>query len=310
MGDSWHFKSARGVQGPMSFAALQELVRNGDVQRTDTVRSDSQSPWRFADSIPHLFPPRNATHAASSTEIDSTCAKSELWYYKLDDREHGPIPIEELKSLAAVSGETANEIVVRSGRSGEWIALGSLAGEYAVPEGDRPPHSTPSLDTPERATSPASRFRARPRTAMTVGRLAWLRRNLDLLAAAVLFVAINAILLAMSQPRNSEERRYLEILRGLHQEIGQLQRRGATAAEWQELRLRSERKLQPVLADLERTASATNPIRQHLLWAGRDHLLEMLSQAAPTPTTTTDDDTAAFEQHLDWVEARLNESGQ
>lgn len=310
MGDSWHFKSARGVQGPMSFAALQELVRNGDVERTDTVRSDSQSPWRFADSIPQLFPPRNVTHAASSSEVASTCARSDLWYYKLDDREHGPIPIEELQSLAAVSGETANEIVVRSGRDGAWTPLGSLAAEHSKPEGDHPQFSTPSLDTPKPATSPSSRFRTRPKTAMAVGQLAWLRRNLDLMAAAVLFVAINALLLAMSQPRDSEERRYLEILRGLHQEIGQLQRRGASATEWQEFRLRSERKLQPVLADLERTASAANPIRQHLLWAGRDHLLEMLSQATPTPTVAVDDDTAAFEQHLELVESKLAESGQ
>lgn len=58
MTDSAHwYVAARGEKrGPMTFTALQELVKHGDVLGTDLVWSDGMTDWNAASTVRGLFP--------------------------------------------------------------------------------------------------------------------------------------------------------------------------------------------------------------------------------------------------------------
>jgi hypothetical protein len=137
------------------------------------------------------------------------------------------------------------------------------------------------------------------------------RKHADLLVAMLLFVALNAILFATMKPPYAEERKSLATLLDIRDELRVLQMRAATDAEWLDFRSKSERTLAPIIADLEKTASADQPIRQHLLWAGRDNLREMLAQGERTPANSPkSDEEQESNQHVQWLEHALEEQSR
>jgi hypothetical protein len=323
MADDWYFKSDDEHQGPMSFVAIQDLARRGFLRPNDTVRAGSEGPWRFADSVPQLFPPRNVRNVEVSvaeppTRDDVESLKKEIapdeWFYKLDDRERGPIELEELASLADVSGETAREIVVRRRGEETWIPLDALRApvqdQQSLETGSNSAHSTVSTDRVVRTsvrwqgTAPAPSRGARF--------LAFLRRNVDLIGSVLVLVGLNAILYATVKPPLSEEHRYFDTMRALRGEVETLQLRKASADDWNAFRIRSEETLNPIVKELERTANADRPIRQHLLWAGRDNLRELIARGAQGAGAGAgiDDVTREFERHMRWLEENFAEQAR
>ena len=53
-------------------------------------------------------------------------------------------------------------------------------------------------------------------------------------------------------------------------EVHELRAKSASDGEWQAFRQRSQLTLAAMVKDLKGSASAAEPIRQHLLWAARD----------------------------------------
>jgi hypothetical protein len=333
MADDWYYKSSDAQHGPMSFAALRELAAHGTLRPNHTVRTGTEGAWRFADSIPDLFRPRHARSTSAdsisstpdaavsspvefaSSKVDIRASVPELWFYKLDDREHGPISLDELTELAAVSGETAREIVIRKNGEDSWIPLDSLTKETFAPN-SKPDSHFGRMDghaaTARSARPPATRRTDAYRSHSIVERtISAFRRNVDLLVAATLLVALNAILFATMQPPLASERKYFDALRGIRDEFHSLGQRKTSPDEWRDFRARAEGALEPIIKDLEKTADAAHPIRQHLLWAGRDNLAEMLSRAGqPVPNlAAVDEDRLLFEQHMEWLEAAFAEQG-
>ncbi|MGE3314843.1 MAG: DUF4339 domain-containing protein [Planctomycetaceae bacterium] len=323
MADDWYYKSNETQHGPMSFAAIRQLAADGIVHPSDKVRTGNDGAWRFADSIPHLFPLRpsrgNATHPMNETAESRTQSPADsqpvqlppidsqpvLWFYKLADRARGPLPLEELRSLAEVSGETAREIVVRRAGDETWIPLDAISDSKdpsRLDEASRVSESAAALRTSGHPATQRSARSNRPLSTLerTFGAV---RRNQDLLAAGVLLVALNAILFAAMRPALSQEQKYFANLQGIVDELDHLSRRPTSAEEWQEFRTRAEASLQPMVRNLEESAGAAQPIRQHLLWAGRDHLMEMLAQAGrPAAPGTVDDERRLFDEHMGWLQ--------
>ena len=65
-------------------------------------------------------------------EINSpSTADARDWYYRMGERERGPLTLAQLKDLVASSGEVAREIVVRHGADGEWVPYQSIDGATA-----------------------------------------------------------------------------------------------------------------------------------------------------------------------------------
>ena len=74
MSDMWFVKCGVEVAGPFSFDALQEWARDGHLKPENSVRSGTDGPWLFANSVPHLLSRQHARPPDASTR--STTAHS------------------------------------------------------------------------------------------------------------------------------------------------------------------------------------------------------------------------------------------
>ena len=53
------------------------------------------------------------------------------WYYRLGERERGPMSLSQLTDLVAASGEMAREIVVKHHANGAWVPYETVDPETA-----------------------------------------------------------------------------------------------------------------------------------------------------------------------------------
>lgn len=94
-----------------------------------------------------------------------------------------------------------------------------------------------------------------------------------LLLIGVVFAVLWNVVIA--PPEKTAMQTYQEIW----DEIKGMRQRDASDSEWEKFTKRSEERINDVVADLESSASASNPARQELLWAGNRFLRRMLQDA-------------------------------
>jgi hypothetical protein len=128
-----------------------------------------------------------------------------------------------------------------------------------------------------------------------------LRDNADIAIGLAALVLVNVVVLGYWSQLHRTERRYLATLRQLDGEIHALQSRNPSQDEWGSLRARVTGTLAPVVDDLKKTASASAPIRQHLLGAARDQLPRLV---APRSAEMKEPE-RLYEQHMRFVEQEL-----
>ena len=215
-----------------------------------------------------------------SQNSPSTPSNGELvdWYYRLEDRVRGPMTLSQLTDLVAASGEMAREIVVKHHADGDWVPYESVDPETAK-----------RLHT-ERATVPAAAAATAVRTdsaktsvARSVSASVKPRRSLgEILSANRLVVAGVAVLLCFNlvlwfalDPLRRTERGYFQTVSDAAQKARDARKlddaaRGRIAAS-------VAKDVKPIVEALKKTANASDPIQQHLLWAAKDQLPKLFS---------------------------------
>jgi hypothetical protein len=221
----------------------------------------------------------------------------EEWYYELDGRTHGPLPRTDLEDLLNRSGDTADDVRVRRGPDGPWIPFRSTSMR------DRP--SVASFSKPV-AEIPANERRSvsqRPGIlSQGVGGL--IRDQRGVLAAVAAWLLLNILFIALWPEPYSRERHYLETLRAIEAEKQLLRAKPASESEWQEFAQRTRSDLAPIVKDLQKSASAAQPIRQQLFWSARD----LVPRTLGPRTKERDDVERRLRQYLDTVERELARS--
>jgi hypothetical protein len=194
---------------------------------------------------------------------DAPIPPGEEWFYQLDGRVHGPLTRADLEELLNGSGETALQVRVRQGTDGPWrpFRTASVA-----------PASFPMSQQNWGGDFPA-RSAAAPQPALStgkggLGRL--LRSNWDLCTGLAVWLLLNGLFLFWFQDPYSRERSYLQTLRAISGEVQELREKSATEAEWRALAQRTRAALDPIVRDLQKSANASEPAKQQLLWAARD----------------------------------------
>jgi hypothetical protein len=196
---------------------------------------------------------------------------TDQWYYRLDARQHGPFTLAALQELIGSSGETAEQVVVRSAGGDDWMPF------YAVPAKSTLAHlrgATSGRGAPEEQSTVSKARKSSAFAAKTPARACperygqFVMDNREIVSI-VLWALLNVgVLVAWSDPY-AAERQYFTTSRQLEDEARVLQSRNASAQEWIALRAKAKQALAPIVADLKRKASVARPIRQHLLWAAR-----------------------------------------
>jgi hypothetical protein len=216
------------------------------------------------------------------------------WYYRLDGRSRGPLTLAELEKLIGSCGDTVTSVMVRQGNDRAWVSFCSLFQTSSAPnltiqaEADRSA-STIGLTVPPVNGSLSGKFRQ------------LLHDNWDLATAAAVWLIVNAGVVACLSGQYATERKYFKILRDLEVETKVMHENGASSQEWAQVRARVKELLRPIVHDLKISASPTQPIRQHLLWAARDHFPKCVGPQTPE----TEYAERAYQQHMKIVEDEL-----
>jgi hypothetical protein len=226
---------------------------------------------------------------------DPQIPPGEEWYYELDGRSHGPISWTDLEELLNRSGETAFDVRVRRGVDGPWTqfrsesragapaAASRLSGETQAPAGESPrPHQS-------YAPTPRGVFRSL---------FHW-----EIVAAIGVWILLNVSYLSFWPQPHSSERRYLQTLREIESEVQDRRSQPTSDAEWHQLAERSRALLGPMISDLKKSASASEPIRQQLLWSARD----LIPRTIGPRTKERDDVERRLKEYLAGAERELDQ---
>lgn len=197
-----------------------------------------------------------------------TTPPREEWYYELGGRAHGPLTRGELEDLVSRCGETAPEIRVRRGADGLWAPFQS---GVPMPAGSR------TLLQAALPTSVSAADRSRrpevgqgPRHGLYGGLRSIVRGRTDVAVAVGVWLLANVSVVLFWPMPYANERQYLATLQKIVGEVHEMRVASATDAQWQEMRARTKETLAPILKDLQKSASSSEPARQQLLWSARD----------------------------------------
>jgi hypothetical protein len=216
------------------------------------------------------------------------------WYYELDGRAHGPLSRSDLEDLLNRSGETASEVRVRRGLDGPWKAFqieSSSAGTAGATPSGLESGSPGQVMTARRSVAPgaARDFRDLVRAHWDVG------------AGAAAWVLLNVLFLAFWPQPYGCERRYLQALQAVNREVQDLRAKSASDAEWRQLAERTRGALAPIVSDLKKSANASEPVRQQLLWSARDLIPGTLGPR----TKERDEQERRLKEYLDSAQREL-----
>jgi hypothetical protein len=297
--DGWFCRVFGTEFGPLPVAMLRRMIETEQLGSDDAVRCGKTGPWQMVRQITEfrtLLKGLNQPAKPTSPEfLPKIIEPKDDWYYRLDGREHGPFTLDALQQLIGTSGDTVSDVLIRQGKDERWGAYYSLPGMSPSPE--------PVIaSSPNRSPDPRSSIRSSRAGQTSAGGLReLLRGNWKLATAAAAWVLANAVLIVgLSQPY-ATERRYYDTLRGLEAEANNLQARNASQQEWTAFRARVKDALTPIIQDLKKRASATEPVCQHLLWAARDQFPKLTGPR----TAETKDPQNLYERHMRLVDGEL-----
>ncbi len=219
------------------------------------------------------------------------------WYYRLGDRERGPMTLAQLQDLVSSSGDLAWEIVVKRQSDADWRPYEAVDAATARRlHADRstktvlPPAAARVDARPRDGRGPATFLPLKSRPSLRQ----WIRADWPLVAGILVCAVVNVVLWNWLDPFYGTERRYFHVLAGIAQQAREAREQKLESAERGRMAAAAAKELKPIVDDLKKTASASEPIRQHLLWAAKDQLPKLFSDSGKG----TSECEAIFQRHM------------
>lgn len=317
MSENWYYRASGRECGPVAFDRVAELVRHRRMRPTDEVRHGVDGMWRpvgevaeFSDLIDG-----NVGHFEESSQ-------SSGWFYKIDGEIKGPCSASELLHLHD-DGTLLSGDLIRQERCETWLAYGHCEMDIEKARLEDCPHesqpdqtSGPSADADAdiavaKSTQKAipQRIRQRRRRIRSNRRYSFVNlvQRHRLALGVVLLIAISN-LAVLAVPNHDADREVYELYAELWATVERMDERSASPDEWSEFGDSVRGNLEPIISRLEEEADVRHPVKQNLMWAGRDNLLPAIdrhqkkaNKPAAFPATQQkklDDLHAHFDDHL------------
>jgi cell division septation protein DedD len=283
-----YYSYSFGVElGPMLFADVVKMIEDGALEASDTVRSTKSSVWAAVETFAELKDYLPTVGQPESTEsVASPAVAAE--------------PASSPKTDAAKPARTAS---VTSNRrrsqddEGETVDSAGMDTDTELPvvraAAPRPPAVSPPSQTPVTATTapptrdsrptpaPVSRpaapaFALQPkRSGIDVGEILG---NRKVQIGAGIIVALALLFVFLPRGTASSHRVWCDLLMNLEKRHLQMQSSEADEAQWQSFDKQANEDVAEMVDALKDTASAAEPVTQHLLWASRDYLPTMIEK--------------------------------
>ncbi len=225
---------------------------------------------------------------------------AEDWFVRSADGERGPFQFSELMDLIH-SGRVGAENEVKCTLEGRWIRADSIQSQAAVGAAEvealrirqesMAVQQTGEVTRPSRLTLFLEEIRERlePRIVWPVVIVSgWL--------------LINYFVLQALHPYQAE-RDYLKQLEWVRDDLQHYKEAGITGAKWEDFADKTLDVVQPIVRRLESNAGAEYPVRQHLLWAGRDCIIPALQE----PANLNEELEQRLQQHLNFAASLLEQ---
>lgn len=271
----WYCRLWNVELGPMTRGDITRLIDQGQVEPTDVLRRGEHGDWLRAEFVPE-FSARFVDRSAA----DKPPARKEL-----------------TESSAAPSRDDAPDAPA----SQAPISALDEAGMNPLKHGVR-------CDVPRESHAPTAELRGLQLTSSQGGlRLGSeaARRNLPpagsrfklprlALVVVGVFVVTNALILLLAPDVFGPDHRNYHTFLSIWDEMKQMRERGSPLLEWNAFAEQASARLAPIIAELEESADVRQPVKQHLLWAGRDCLLPMLRNAHVRRSHSEEQ----FQQHM------------
>jgi hypothetical protein len=202
----------------------------------------------------------------------------------------------DLDDLLNRSGETAFEVRVRQGAEGPWSPFRTAtAGARTAGSTSEAGSASEEADGHFSARLPVS-----PQTAFDWR--VFLRVHWEIGAATGAWILINALFLSFWPQSYSRERRYLETLRAIEADVQAMRAKPASDAEWHQFAEQAHSSLAPIVSDLKKSASASEPVKQQLFWSARD----LIPRTLGPRTTERDEQERQLRQYLDSAQREID----
>lgn len=150
--------------------------------------------------------------------------------------------------------------------------------ESAAVASKKSSEATASQPTPEPEPATAKSQKPAGSPLHQAGILLWAHLRYNSIIHVVMVVGIAFAVLwnvVIAPPEKTAMQTYQEVW----DELKSMRQRGASDSEWGKFAARSEERIDDIVEGLESSASASNPARQELLWAGNRFLRLMLQDA-------------------------------
>jgi hypothetical protein len=251
---------------------------------------------------------------------------SERWHFQIDGKRYGPVETADLERFLAPP-RLCRFMELRKEGTDEWIAIGprdDLQTAYKRLGVVPPPPKAKSAGEPAVASQADTAVKVAStapavaeRTDISFG---WLRtlllpwywfmaavdrfaefvaRHWVPFALAALLGAINLGIYIYSKYDYASEGEVLATYVEVWNEYIKLTEAETTEAQWKAFKEKATPRLQPLIDDLLGNTSAQTPTRRHLLWAGRDCLLPIVSGAGGERQPRVE---FGFQQHVNAIE--------
>lgn len=295
--DEWYCRSFGTEFGPMPLEILRRMVETEQLASDDLVRPGATGSWQAVRDLAEvrmlLSGAKSPERSPSATGLRTIRVQpSNRWYYQIDGRARGPLTLAALQELIASSGDTAFDVVVRQGDNATWVPFCSLPGMSRA----RGPATRWATELSATVSGPIESPACARASRGTLGQLVHDHR--DLVIALAVWLLINAVILVGWLEPYATERRYFATLRSLEAETTALQTHDVSPREWAALRVRVKETLAPIVQDLKMQASASEPVRQHLLCAARDQLPRLVGPR----TREMEEPERLYKHHMSLVE--------
>lgn len=257
------------------------------------------------NSLPRQFP--NDPHLPASggddvERIASANSTEEWWYLRIDGQVFGPAMRAQLEHFLRPPRLCKRMEVICTSQSSDWHVIGpdetladvlQLVGISTHEEAE----AQWSDQEDSRETSAAEK---NGQAWVTIA--SWIKTHAGMIAIVVIMIIVNFGFYIASRDPHTREREILTQYESIWEEMHFYD--PDTGDEWWSFVDNSLSELEPVLKELEQTADVAHPLRQNLLFAGRDHLVPLLKSGEPP---APDNPSAkVFERYLQILKKQLS----
>lgn len=211
--------------------------------------------------------------AKSGTSQASRSDSAERWFLRIDGHHYGPVGRTELERFL-LPPRLCSVLEVKCGDDGVWfsIARNETIDKVLVRAGVAP---EPAAQTLWQRPEPSALSN------LISGLAAWLLERWVPVSAVVILATVNAVAMFVLRDPYVRDREILARYEGMWRELLAVDPQQTKGDDWRKLADPMLTELEPILKELDETASVYEPARQNLLFAGRDHLRSILREKAP-----------------------------